>query len=418
MRGEPKTILLLGVALAVGLLIGIERGWQEREAEEGRRIAGVRTYGLIGLLGGIVALLAGRLGTSIVGYAFVGLAIVFAAAYVANLRRLDDAGITSLIAGLLTFGFGALVVLEQITAAVAAAVVTALLLGVKPTLHRWLQQLTGQEVQAALRLLLMSAVVLPILPNRGYGPWEALNPYELWWMVVLVAAIGFVGYFAMKIAGGEKGVVITGLFAGLISSTALTLQFARLARRQKDFAPLLASGILLACGTMFPRMLVLASIINPRLLQVLLLPATLMALLVYLPGLIGLWRQTAHVPQGDAVMQNPLELTVALRFGAFLAVLVLLAAGLQESAGQMGLMVLAAVSGLTDVDAITLSLSRMSHGALTADITVTGIVLASAVNSAVKAALAVGIGGPALGLRVAMPLVGAAVTGLIIVWLM
>jgi uncharacterized membrane protein (DUF4010 family) len=408
----------LGVALAVGLLIGIERGWQEREAEEGRRIAGVRTYGLIGLLGGIVALLAVRLGSSILGYAFIGLAIIFAAAYMANLQRLDDAGITSLIAGLLTFGFGALVVLEQITAAVAAAVVTALLLGVKPLLHRWLQQLTGQELQAALRLLLMSVVVLPILPNRGYGPWKALNPYELWWMVVLVAAIGFVGYFAMKIAGRTKGVVITGLFAGLISSTALTLQFARMARRQEDLAPLLASGILLACGTMFPRMLVLASIINPHLLEMLLLPAALMALLVYLPGLIGFWREARHAPRGDATMQNPLELTAALRFGVFLALLVILAAGLQETVGRLGLLLLAAVSGLTDVDAITLSLSRMSRGTLRAEIAVTGIILASAVNSAVKATIAGAIGGPVLGLRVALPLLSAASAGLVLVWLL
>lgn len=413
-----KELVSLGIALAIGLLIGIERGWQEREAKEGERVAGVRTYGLMGLLGGIAALIATHTGVYFLGFAFVGLAIVLTTAYMVNLGRVEDAGITSLIAGLLTFAFGALAVLGQVVPAAAAAVITTLLLGFKPVLHHWLRQLTQQELRAGLKLLLISVVVLPILPNQGYGPWEALNPYELWWMVVLVAAIAFTGYSAMKIAGREKGVLITGLFAGLASSTALTLQFSRLARKQEGMSALLASGILFACGTMFPRMLLLSALINPRLLQSMLVPATLMAAFAYLPGGIFWMRGARETPQGETPLPNPLELKVALRFGIFLALIMLLAKGLKEVLGETGVLLLAAVSGLTDVDAITLSLSRMSRVDLSVDLTAAGIVIASAVNSVVKTLLATIVGGKGLGLKVGVPLLVAAATGLLTVWLL
>jgi len=189
MEDEQQTFLRLSVALAIGLLIGVERGWKEREAREGERVAGVRTYGLIGLLGGGMALVAERLGPLPLALAFVALAGVLTAAYAINVERDDDAGITSLVAGLLTFVFGALAALGQVAVAAASAVVTTLLLGFKPVLHRWVSALEGKELRAGLKLLLISVVLLPILPDRGYGPWHALNPYQIWWMVVLIAAI-------------------------------------------------------------------------------------------------------------------------------------------------------------------------------------------------------------------------------------
>lgn len=414
---DHNEVIRLGVALVIGLLVGIERGWQERQAGEGERIAGVRTYGLIGLLGGIAAMIATNVGGYVLGFAFGGLAVLLTAAYVVNLRRLEDAGITSLIAALLTFGFGALAVLGHVAPAAAAAVVTTLLLGFKPVLHRWLEQLSQQELRAGIKLLLISVVVLPILPNQGYGPWQALNPYELWWMVVLVAAISFTGYFAMKIAGYEKGVVLTGLFAGLASSTALTLQFARLARKREGKPTLLATGILFACGTMFPRMLLLSSIVNPSLFREVLFPAMLMAVFVYLPGLFFWAQGREEAMQSEANLLNPLELKVALRFGVLLVLIVFLSKGLKEMLGETGLLLLAAASGLTDVDAITLSLSRMSQIDLPLDLAVAGIVVASAVNSVVKAVLAMTIGGKMLGLKVGLPLLVAAMAGTLAVWL-
>lgn len=407
----------LGVALAIGLLIGTERGWKDRETDEGGRVAGLRTFGLIGLLGGGTALIARELGVLLLGFAFVALAGVLTAAYVANLgRRPDDAGITSLIAALLTFIFGALAVLHQVLVAVAAAVVTTLLLDVKPVLHRWIDVIQAKELRAALKLLLISVVVLPVLPNQGYGPWQAINPYEVWWMVVLIAGISFAGYLAVSVGGAHKGTLFTGLFAGLASSTALTWHFARLAKREPKMTPTLAIGILIACGTMLPRMAAIAVLFNWNLLRALLPPALVMTLVIYAVALWQMRRVSARLETAPP-MENPLELKFALTFGVLLAVVLLLTKALDAWLGHAGLLLLAAVSGIANVDAITLSLARASREGDLVVVAVTGLVIAAAANSVVKAAIAALIGGRALGLKVMPPLVAAIVAGGLTTWL-
>lgn len=169
MNEEQQIFYYLSVALAIGLLIGAERGWQERKAEEGARIAGVRTHGLIGLLGGIVALMTEQLGPLTLGLAFIGMTGVLTTVYVVNLNTDDKVGITSLVAALLTFALGALAATGATGTAAAVAVVTTLLLGYKPTLHRWLSRLENHELHAAIKLLLISVVLLPLLPDEGYG---------------------------------------------------------------------------------------------------------------------------------------------------------------------------------------------------------------------------------------------------------
>nr|WP_305909504.1 DUF4010 domain-containing protein [Methylomarinum sp. Ch1-1]MDP4522421.1 DUF4010 domain-containing protein [Methylomarinum sp. Ch1-1] len=351
------------------------------------------------------------------GLAFVGLALMFTAAYVVNLHRGNDVGITSLVAGLLTFILGALAAIGEVAIAAASAVVTTLLLSYKPLLHRWVSALEASELRAGIKLLLISVVLLPILPNQGYGPWNALNPYAIWWMVVLIAAISFVGYFAIKIGGARRGAVFTGLFSGLASSTALTLHFSRISRRDAALAPILAMGILLACGTMFPRMVLVASLLNPHLFRLLVVPALVMALLSYLPVLFY-WRASSH-KKTDAVapIKNPLELKTALSFGLLLMLVMLLGKALQSWFGEAGVLALAAASGVADVDAITLSLARMSQHDLTLRIAVSGIVIAAAINNLIKGGMATFIGGRPMGLRVGLPLLGSAISGLASVWL-
>ncbi|MCO6412433.1 MAG: MgtC/SapB family protein [Thiogranum sp.] len=418
MTDDQQTFYYLFVSLAIGLLIGVERGWKERGLGEGERVAGVRTYGLIGLLGGGSALLAGYLGPLALGLAFIGVAGVLTAVYVANLRRDQDVGITSLVAGLLTFVFGALAATGELAVAAAFAVMTTLVLGYKPQLHRWVGALEGDELHAGLKLLLISVVLLPILPNRGFGPWQALNPYQIWWLVVLIAAISFVGYFAIKIGGASKGVVFTGLFGGLASSTAVTLHFSRMGGRSAAMRPILAIGILLACGTMFPRMLLLAGVLNRQLLQLLLAPAAVMTLLIYATVLFYHWSMTHKRVDAEAPLKNPLELAAAMKFGLLLALIMLLGKTLQTWFGDAGVLALAAASGVADVDAITLSLARMSQDELALQVAGFGIIIAAAVNSLVKATMAAVIGGRVIGLRVGLPLLVAAVSGLLIAWLM
>lgn len=418
MNSEQHVFYNLGAALAIGLLIGVERGWQKRAVQEGKRVAGVRTYGLIGLLGGGLAQLSTQFGSFILGLAFIGLAGALTTVYVVNLRQGDgDMGITSLITGLLTFVLGALAAMGEVAIAAAFAVVTTLLLSYKPVLHHWVSVLEPEEVRAGIKMLLISVVLLPILPDKGYGPSQALNPYEIWWMVVLIAAISFIGYFAVKIAGPRQGTVFMGLFGGLASSTAVTLHFSRTMRSKTTMTSMLSMGILLACGTMYPRMILVAGIVNPDIAHQLLLPAVVMALLTYAPAVIY-WRTMAHKGK-DAVspLRNPLELKSAVGFGLLLALVMLLGKVLQNLFGESGVLALAAASGIADVDAITLSLARMSQDVLMLQVAVTGIVIAAAMNSLVKGGMATFFGGRDAGLRVGLPLLASAIGGLTTVWL-
>jgi uncharacterized membrane protein (DUF4010 family) len=237
-------------------------------------------------------------------------------------------------------------------------------------------------------------------------------------MVVLIASISFVGYFAVKIGGARHGTLFTGLFGGMASSTALTLHFSRLSRSDRAMGPILAMGILLACGTMFPRMLLLASALNPRLFEPLLWPALVMALLVYLPVFLY-WRQ--HARQDTEMvspLRNPLELKTALVFGLLLALVMLLGRALKAWFGDTGLLALAAASGVADVDAITLSLARLGPSDLDQRVVVLGLLIAAAANSLTKAGLASVIGGARIGLLVGLPLLASAVSGVVLGWLL
>ena len=408
---------LLGASLALGLLIGVERGWKEREQAEGRRVAGIRTFALIGLLGGVWGLLSEELGQVLLAIAFATLAAVLVGAYAVSQRLDSDVGITGIVAGLLAFAFGAMCTLGHVSLAAAGAVVTTTLLGIKPVLHAWISRLEQKEFYATLKLLLISVVVLPLLPNQGFGPWEALNPYKIWWMVVLIAGISFVGYFAMKIIGERKGIMVTGLFAGLASSTAVTVSFSRLARGERGLENVLAAGILVACATMFPRMLVVSGIFNLDLARNLLWPVVAMTAVNYLAAWM-LWHRTNSHPTGErARLQNPFELKPAVIFAGLLVAILLLSHALESAFGDMGLYVLAAASGIADVDAITLSLANMGNDTLPVATTTLALLIAAFVNSLVKAGLSLGVGGKRLGLRVGLTMLVVVSSGLATWWL-
>ncbi len=407
----------LAVALAIGMLIGIERGWKGREADEGEREIGLRTLALVGLVGGLAGLLGTDFGGLLIGLMFIGLALLLGMVYRIKSDERDDIGLTTEIAVLATYLLATLAGLGHLAVASAGAVVMAMLLTYKRQLHGWLRALDRPELLAGFKLLLISVVLLPLLPNQGFGPWEALNPYVIWWMVVLIATISFVGYFAIRIAGARAGTIFTALAGGLASSTATTLNLARLARRKNADVSLLAGGILLACGTMFPRMLLVASLVHAPLFSLLARPAGGMALLTY-GSALWLLRKPKKSPSGeDMLPRNPLELTSALTFGGLLALVMLLGRALTEWFGDAGVYALASASGIADVDAITLSLSRMSSEELVATTAALGIVIAASVNSLVKAGMAGFVGGRRLGLSVGLPLIAAVAVGLIVVLL-
>ncbi|MCC6207596.1 MAG: MgtC/SapB family protein [Gammaproteobacteria bacterium] len=396
--------LKLAVSLSIGLLIGLERGWQERAAPEGSRIAGLRTFGLIGFLGGLWAVLAEQLGALVLGLAFAVLAVLMILAHREDVRRNRDLGITTVVAALVTFTLGALAVLGQVAVAAAGAVLTTTLLSLKPVLHRWLLRLEFQDLTAVIKLLLISVVVLPALPDKGYGPWQALNPYRIWWMVILIAALSFAGYVAIKWAGTRRGVLLTGLLGGLVSSTLTTLTFSRLAREHHTDG-VLAAGIVLASAVMLPRMLATVAVINAALLPMLAAPLGLMACAASL-GAWWLGRQRdKDPPESKLELGNPMKLLPALKFGVLLALVMLLANGMHAWLGHEGLYVAAAISGITDVDAITLSLAQMAQETIAGAPAVRGIVIAALVNTAAKGALAAAIAGRDMARRV-LPVFG------------
>ncbi len=414
---DAENIALLGTALAIGLLIGVERGWRSREEKEGRRVAGLRTYGLTGLLGGCAGLLSQYLGVIVFGFIFLGFTAAVTVSYAMQQRISGDVSITSLITILLTFVLGTLATLDHINLAASAAVITTLLLRFKDVLHGWLRNLERRELHAALQLLLISVVLLPILPNQGYGPWQAFNPYEIWWMVVLIASISFIGYFIMKIAGAEKGVLLTALAAGMVSSTVLTLHFSKLSKQQADMKKLLAAGILVACGIMFPRVVLVASLINPLLFNELIMPMIVMTSLTFSIAAI-MWHQSGdYQPCKLTHLSNPLELKSALFFGALLVLAILLGKVAIYYFGETGIYLLAAVSGVADVDSINLVLSRMSVTELSLDVAAVGIIIASSSNTLIKAFLAVLIGGGNMAIRVLLPLLFVGIAGLTTAWL-
>ncbi|MDN3523540.1 MgtC/SapB family protein [Halomonas ramblicola] len=408
-----QPLIRLAVALLLGALIGIERGWVARQQRPGERIAGVRTHALVGLLGGIAALLSASVSDWAFPLIFVAVAATALVAWRARLGDPPDYSITGLIGLLLTFCFGAVAVGVDLAVATACTVATAVILDNKREIHGLLNRLQARELDAGLKLLVISVVMLPLLPDRAMGPGNVLNPYELWWMVVLIAVVSFVGYFAVRVGGPEKGILFTSLFAGLSSSTALTLHFARQSRLAPSLSPLLAAGILLACGTMFPRILLYTAVVNPGLLPSLLLPVSLMALTLYLPAL-WIWRRHRRngLVENAGLVQNPLELRTALFFGALLALIMLLGEWLRGLFGEAGIYLLAISSGMADVGAITLSLTRMSLNAIEAQTAVLGIILAAATNNLVKAGLAGALGTRHTGWRVALPMLASLVVGL------
>lgn len=387
----------LGLALALGFVIGLERGWKERDEAEGQRAAGLRTFTLIGLLGGLFGALSLGGDRILLAAGFLTTSVVMALFIWRENAREGVYGATTVVAALVTFALGALAMLGDMRVAAGAGVVTVGLLAYKSALHGFLSRITTQEMRSALLLAAMTFIALPLLPDRAIDPWGALNPHQLWLITILIAAVSFAGYVAVKLVGPSRGVVLAAALGGLVSSTVVTLTLARLARENEARLGLLAGSILLAGGVMMARVLVLAGVINLPLALALAAPllgaAVFQALMAWL--LIGREGRSSAVKPAGLVHKNPFLLPEVLKFGAILGV-VMLAAGIAKNLfGNGGLMVVAGISGLADVDAITMSVANMG-GQATAG--VAAILLAIGVNSAAKAVYAGIAGGLRLGL--------------------
>ena len=377
-------LMRVGMALAVGLLIGLERGWHQRDLPEGHRVAGLRTFALIGLLGGLSGLLAQRWGAAILVAVLLVVALLVLAGYIVTARMHRVMGLTTAMAAITTFLVGVLAAGGSTLLAATVAVVAVALLQLKRPMHSGIGKLTETELTSGIQLLLISVVVLPVLPDRGFGPFAALNPYKLWWAVVLLALLSFLGFVLMRWFGTRRGLTLTALLGGLVSSTATTATLARWAKEAPQWRLLAAGGATLACAAMFGRMAVLVAVAAPALgfAAVGVLGAMAIAGAAY--GAYLTTRETAQdLP--DLSTQNPLKLTAAVQFALFLAGVLLAGRFLSDRFGDAGLLVTAAISGLVDVDAITLSVGRMvDDGVVGAAVAALAVFLAAAVNQVTK----------------------------------
>jgi len=417
MMDDLDMIVGIATALAVGMLIGIERGWSGKDEEEGDRVAGIRTFSLIGLLGGVWGILSMLVNGWILALAFMAVAGMAIVSYLVETRKSTDIGTTTAYTQMLTFALGAWAAYGYHLYALAVAAVVITMLGLKPVLHKWVRGIETVEIYAGIKMLIITVVLLPLLPNQGYGPWEAINPHWIWWMVVLISGISFIGYFAIKYTGDKLGTLLTALIGGLASSTAVTLNMANLAREQ-GARMIFMAGVMIASSIMFIRITVEVSIVNPSLLETLWPPLVMMFLSV-LAGAWHLWNTRKKNPEEEPVLEltNPLKITTALKFGLFLGAVLFLTTAVVELFGDRGIYILAVLSGLMDVDAITLSLSRLSRHGLDPDVAVFGIMLAAVTNTMVKAIIFAWFVGFYKSRKLLLLMFSASLVGLLTAWI-
>lgn len=407
------TLLRLGLALSIGLLIGLERGFSQRDQPEGGRVAGFRTFGVIGLSGGLVAVLAQATHWAVLAAAIPSFVAIVLFAFWHGERQRRDVGATTLFATLTTFALGIVAVMGEMEHAAAAAVVLTALLALKKEMHLGVARLKRVELRAAVQLLLISAVILPVLPDRGFGPFEALNPYRIWLMVVLIAGVSFAGYVAIRLFGAGRGVLLTGALGGLVSSTAVALSLAGRAREPEASPSALAAGIVVAASMMFWRCALVVGAIDFALGMRLAWPLGVAGIVGMIGGIILARRGQG----GDFEPSDPTSLRMAIQFGLLLGLIELLAAALRHWVGDNGLFVLAGISGLADVDAISLSIADMAGKGLDRGIAAGAILLAAGVNTLVKIGIVGVKGSPALAWRVGLPLLAALASGAVALFL-
>jgi len=376
-------------SLAIGLLIGLER---ERNPSAK---AGLRTFALVAVFGTLAALLSTKLGSPWLLIAgLIAVAGMIIAAYLNNTREESDPGTTTEIALILCYSFGAMVWYGLAKLAIMLAIGTTILLYFKPELRGISQRLTRRDLVAVLQFSVLTFIVLPILPDQSYGPYDAFNPHQAWLMVVLISGISLAGYTAMHTAGTRYGAPLLGFLGGIASSTATTLIYAKNSKDNQVMLHLAASVIVIAATVVLLRLMAISAAVAYGALPGL-LPVLAAGFLAGLFVIFYNWRKMNNAT--DLVIpetSNPAELHTAIGFGLMYIVVLLGAAWMKDIAGSQGLYAVALVSGLTDVDAITLSSLRLFNlGQLSEQQTVAAIVLAFLSNIAFKFGMVIFIGG-------------------------
>jgi len=403
------------VSGSLGALIGLERQWDEQFRHHSHVLAGLRTFTLWALMGALCAWFSQTVHALFFVVGFFAMVLWISIFILKRNRRERDTGFTTGVAAVMTFLIGGLVFWQMERVALVLTVSMMILLALKPALHRFTKGVTLEDVRSALKFAAVSGVILPLVPDESLGPYGAFNPHTIWLMVSLVSGVGFLGYLAVRMLGQSVGISVTGLLGGLVSSTATTLTMSRQSRERPAESRDCSLAILLACTVMNWRVGLLVGIVNPQALSSL-WPSLMVS---SLPGTIWCAWRLMHGGSGCAngtpceMPENPLRLRVALQFGLLYATIIFLVKVTIAKIGNDGVLVLSGLSGLVDLDAITLSLSQMlGTGKLDAITVSQGILLAVLSNTIIKAALAAFFGTPILRKEV---LIVLGVTSLVVI---
>ncbi|HEX9894733.1 MAG TPA: DUF4010 domain-containing protein [Gemmatimonadales bacterium] len=414
---DPTDVRNFAIALGIGALIGMERE-KRKSAEPYQALGGIRTFILLAMAGAISAWISVELqATWIFALALVAAAALVLTGYGLTLRAgTATAGLTTEVAALVTVLLGGLVMFGWPALAVGLGITTAAVLAFKVQLHGAVARIGEDDIYAGIKLLIATFIVLPLLPDRPLDPLEILNPHQLWLLVILIAGLSLLGYVAVRLLGQTRGTAVTGIFGGMVSSTAVTLSFSRRSRDQGGRLPgdALAAGILLAWMVMFLRVFVEVFVVHRPLLLKLALPLGVMAGTSAAAGLVLFRRGVDHAtPEADEVpLRNPFSLTAAAKFAAVFAV-IMLAVGLAERLlPPRGMYVVAALAGLTDMDAITLSMAEFARTNGETGVAALAITIAALSNTLVKGGMVLALGSGSLKRRVGIGMALVVAAGL------
>jgi len=404
-----------GAALAIGVLIGLQREYAYGGSEK-ELFAGVRTFPLISLLGCTGALMADELAGpwGLLGLLIAMAALIVVAHFVRSWQE-GGTGLTTEAATLLAFATGCLCYWDYLPLAAAVGVATTVLLSLKPEMHAFAQRITREDVYATLKFAVITVIVLPVLPDRGFGPppLDVINPHQIWLMVVLISGISFLGYVLIKIVGPRQGISLTGLLGGLISSTPVTLSFSQRSQEEEGLERPFALAIIVAWAITYLRVLVEVATLNAQLLGKLWQPmgAASAVGLAY-----GAYLYVSHPTreEGEVPFSNPFELGTALKFGLLYAVVLVASKAAGVYTGDAGVYVSSFLSGLPDADAVTLSMAQLSgaEGGLSLTTGARAVILGAMANTLAKGGIVLGAGSPGLRRAILPGLLLMLVTGI------
>jgi uncharacterized membrane protein (DUF4010 family) len=383
----------VGLALAIGFLVGVERGWKQRDDGEGQRVAGIRTFALIGLLGGVCGLLLPAVGAAPVAAVAIAFGTAFAAFQFRQAVKDNDNSVTSTVAGLLVFALGFYAVVGETVVAAAVAVAGTIVLAFKEGLHTWVRSITWKEMRSALLILAATCIALPLIPEGAVDPWGAVEPRSLWWLTILIASASFAGYVALRALGPRAGLMLGALAGAVVSSTVVTIDLGRRVRAA-EIAPssgaaaaaLAAAVSLIRCGAIAS---LFSSEVAMRLWPVL---ATSAAACLGCAWVLARPISGSVAAATYATIKSPLDLSSVAKFGVVLIVLTIGANLVSKGLGSYGLSIFAATAGLVDVDAVTLAVGKVATTGLATETAVGAILIGIVANQMFKLA-AVTVGG-------------------------